>query len=98
MYFKNGKLVVIWGTPSGTDIGWSVWTLDEFGNVTTGAGPFTFSSTSVLLGGVEVSQINSQQVTILNWLVIPGTGKAGLNTWTVDTGGNVISANSFGPF
>jgi hypothetical protein len=95
---KNGILVAKWVNVT-ANISWAAWTLDEFGKVQTAAGPFGFgSSTNILLGKVEASQVNGKPVQLWNWILEPASQTFGLNTWTLDQTGNIIASNSFGPF
>src|SRR5260221_1315732 len=98
---KDGILVVKWVTAGGggTQFLWSAWTLDEFGKIQTAAGPFGFTNSTVL-GSVGVSTVNGSPVQLWNWIVEKTTPSIQfkLNTWTLDQTGNIIAANSFGPF
>ena len=55
---------------------------------------------STVLGSVGVSTVNGSPVQLWNWIVEKTTPSIQfkLNTWTLDQTGNIIAANSFGPF
>ena len=99
---KDGILVVKWITVAngGTQFLWSAWTLDEFGRIQTAAGPFGPFGNFTALGTVGVSTVNGSPVQLWNWLIETTTPSQQfkLNTWTLDRTGNIIAANSFGPF
>lgn len=97
MYFDDltGKLVVKWRQQVGTNnYTHTVWSLNEFGSIETAAGPFG-PYTNSLLGKVVLS--GSNQIWYWN---IPKIGSSThtLNVWEINSGGSVISSNSFGPF
>lgn len=89
----KGVLFVKWGdTVTGAA---SVWTLNEFGSVTTAAGPFgPFGSAR--LG--EVTLVNGNQ--LWKWFVPTGgpSFEFGQNIWTINPQGQIINAVSYGPF
>ena len=96
MYFDDltGKLVVKWRQQVGTNnYSHTVWTLNEFGSVETAAGPFGPYANS-LLGKVVLSGSNQ----IWYWSVPKLGSTHSLNVWEINSGGSVISSNSFGPF
>jgi hypothetical protein len=90
--FHTGGLVVKWLFPNGANV---VWYLDQYGAIASVAGPFgPFAGAK--LGIVTIDSPTPNQ--LWHWIVTGPGGSYGLNTWSVNPSGQIISASSFGPF
>ena len=90
--FDADKVVVKWLDDNSAN---SVWVLDEFGTVTSTAGPYGPFGSKVFLGRVALEPSTGNQ--LWHWLIETQTSLQ-VTTWTVDPAGTIIATSSFGQF